>query len=317
MKEPFEKPPSLPKGNKRRLPSQPPLSEPTLFPLESNETSTNVPQFELREVKELKPHPALVRTQMFPSPARLAELECLGERLFEEPIVITHEGFIVDGHARWRIARQRCRKALLCEVWVLSQGYALVRILERNRQRHWFNSYCRVELALLLEPGMRKRAESTRDNSGQDTPPSNLTRSRPVDCRPEIARLAGVSTGNVTKVRMIRDGGISRLCEELRAGRMSIHAGWKLAKLSHADQESQLGWVRTRDRSTRRLKKLLALAESSLRSGAVPLRQIWMALLELKTYERLVKLAVQIDELLFAIENELRTDEEDTKTEHS
>jgi ParB-like chromosome segregation protein Spo0J len=293
-----------------------PLSEPTLFPLEPNATSTKIPQFERRAVGELKPHPALVRMQMLPSPARLAELEGLGDRLFEEPIVITHEGFIVDGHARWRIARQRERETLVCEIRVLSLGDALVCILERDRQHHWFNSYCRVELALLLEPGLSKRAEANQSNAGQDQCPSNLTRSKPIDCRPEIARLARVSTGNVSKVRTIRDRGIRRLKDELRAGRMSIHAAWKLAQMSPAEQESSLGWRRTRARRARRLDKLLALAESSPRSCTASLRQIWMALRELKTFERLLRLAVRIDELLLAIEYELQSDEEGTKAGH-
>jgi hypothetical protein len=97
---------------------------------------------------------------------------------------------------------------------------------------------------------------------------------------------------------------------------MSIHATWKLAQMSPAEQESSLGWRRTRARRARRLDKLLALAESSPRSCAATLRQIWMALRELKTHERLVNLAVRIDELLILIEYELKADEEASKPEY-
>jgi ParB-like chromosome segregation protein Spo0J len=293
-----------------------PLSEPTLFPLESNATSTNIPQFELRAVKDLSPHPALIRMQMLPSPARLAELESLGARPFDEPIVITHEGFIVDGHARWIIARQLGRERLMCDVRVLSQGEALVRILDRDAQRPRFNSYCRVELAFLLESGLRKRAEASQSNPGQERYPSNLTRSKPIDCRPEIARLAKVSTGNVSKVRSIRERGIPRLVSELRAGMMTIHAGWKLAQMSRADQEIQLGRLRTRARRARRIGKLLARVEPVSRALADSLRQLWMTLRELKAYERLAKLVGQIDAFLLEVECELQTDEEDTETEN-
>jgi hypothetical protein len=292
-----------------------PLDELDLFTKESDTNSTIVPRIETRAVDELKPHPALVKTGLFPSPARLAELEVLGERIFRDPLVVTHEGFIVDGHARWSIAQQRGQKAVVCAVYMLSRGQALVRILDADRGRHGFIPYRRVELALLLEPGLRKRAEAKRHDAGAS--PSNLTRSKQIDCRPEIAHLARVSTGNVTKVRAIRERGIPSLVEELRAGRMSIHAGWKLARMSPAEQQSHLGWRRTRARRARRLDKLIALAESGQRSFAAPLRKIWIALRELKTYERLLKLAVRIDELLLAIEYELETDEETTETEHS
>jgi hypothetical protein len=296
-------------AKKRKLPMQLPLSEPTLFPLESNAPPTNIPHFEQRAVKDLSPHPALIRMQMLPSPARLAELESLGARLFDEPIVITHEGFIVDGHARWIIARQGGRETMVCNVRVLSQGDALVRILERDAQRPRFNSYCRIELAFLLEPGMRKRAEAHRSNAGQHKCPSNLTRSKPIDCRPEIARLARVSTGNVSKVRSICERGIPRLMSELRAGMMTIHAGWKLAQMSRADQEIQLGRSRTQARRARRIGKLLALVEPVSRTLANSLRQLWMTLRELKAFERLAKLAGQIDALLLEVERELQTDE--------
>jgi len=108
---------------------------------------------------------------------------------------------------------------------------------------------------------------------------------------------------------VIRDNGIARLKEELRAGRISIHAGWKIAKMSRADQEGRLGWKRTRARRKKRLDKLLSLAEPPSQRLADVLCQLGMLLQQIKTNKRLVKLAGQIDALLLEIEGELGKDE--------
>ena len=45
----------------------------------------------------------------------------------------------------------------------------------------------------------------------------------PIDVRSEIARMAGVSSGNVTKVKQILARACQELQEELRRGEVSIH----------------------------------------------------------------------------------------------
>ena len=63
----------------------------------------------------------------------------------------------------------------------------------------------------LLEPCFRKRCGQPQPARGNDPSSSNLTNdARQRDVRKDVARVAGVSTGNVTKVKQILDSVISR-----------------------------------------------------------------------------------------------------------
>ena len=56
---------------------------------------------------------------------------------------------------------------------------------------------------------------------------SNLTNDTHKDVRKDIARLAGVSTGNVTKVKQILDSVTPEVQERLLRSEVSIHRAWQ------------------------------------------------------------------------------------------
>ena len=56
---------------------------------------------------------------------------------------------------------------------------------------------------------------------------SNLTEDAAVDVRKETAAAAGVSVGNVTKVKQLVGVGHPELLEALRGSEVSIHRAWK------------------------------------------------------------------------------------------
>ncbi len=61
-----------------------------------------------------KPHPSLLKQNLRPTEERLLALEKLGEAIFEQPLLITKENLIVDGYARWLIARRQQRSTMWC-----------------------------------------------------------------------------------------------------------------------------------------------------------------------------------------------------------
>ena len=69
-----------------------------------------------------------------------------------------------------------------------------------HRSVQGLNAYGRIVLALELEPHFRGQKAGRVDAR---LPPSMLTKGSHVDVRADIARVAGVSTGNVTKVKQI------------------------------------------------------------------------------------------------------------------
>ena len=61
---------------------------------------------------------------------------------------------------------------------------------------------------------------------------ANLTNVGRVDVRADIARVAGVSTGNVTKVKQLLDAVIPEVQDGLRHGEIRIHRAWQWRRLS-------------------------------------------------------------------------------------
>jgi hypothetical protein len=181
-------------------------------------------------------------------------LKIFGEAIFEQPLLITRDNLIVDGYARWLIARRRQRATLLCIKCQLIEQEALQRILQTHGRQEWLNAFCRVQLALELEPWFRAQAQANQSAGGKQKGSSTLTEDRRVDCRKKIAADAGVSTGNVTKVKQILGSERApQLIEVLRSGEIRIHRAWKLSKLPIAEQEAALGYQRFKKRRGERL----------------------------------------------------------------
>ena len=263
------------------------------------------PRMVMRRTDALKPHPSLLKQNRSPTNERLLALEKLGEAIFEQPLLITQENLIVDGYARWRIARQKQRDTMLCLVCQLTEQEALQRILQTHRRPEWLNAFSRVQLALELEPWFRERARANQSAGGKDKVSSKLTEDRRLDCRKQIATLAGVSTGNVTKVKQILESaGAQKLIEALRSDEISIHRAWTLRSLSTSKLESALGYQKFKKRRSERIRKLLA------RHGPKPdpivdsLRHLNLGLKGLKNAPRMAAHWKQIDELITALEHE-------------
>jgi hypothetical protein len=95
-------------------------------------------------------------------------------------------------------------------------------------------------LALELEPGLKQHANANQRHGGLRKGLSNLSGAERLDVRAEIAAAAGVSTGNVNKVKQILTDARSELILALRTGEASIHRAWSWLKeperqLEHLD----------------------------------------------------------------------------------
>jgi hypothetical protein len=60
---------------------------------------------EPRKTDELRPHPAMVQCNLLPTAVQLEPLHKAGLRVFQLPLLICHDGTIIDGYKRWMIAR--------------------------------------------------------------------------------------------------------------------------------------------------------------------------------------------------------------------
>jgi hypothetical protein len=92
---------------------------------------------------------------------------------------------------------------LRCIEHDLTETEALRCLLQKQRPSSGLNDFIRICLALDLEPFLREKAQANQQAGGQNKGSSNLTEADRVDVRSEIANLAGVGTGNVTKVKQL------------------------------------------------------------------------------------------------------------------
>ena len=157
-----------------------------------------------------------------------------------EPLVTTTDGTILDGHARWQVATERQQPTLPCIEYDVTEEEALQIVIRRHRTSEGLNDYGRIVLALGLEPYFRDRSDRPRPAPSGMKPSSNLTNVGRRDVRKDIAGEAGVSTGNVTKVKQILESVMSDVRERLLRGEVSIHRAWQWRTLSASGQRDAL-----------------------------------------------------------------------------
>jgi hypothetical protein len=191
-------------------------------------------------VDELHPHPSYVRHHLAVPASQLSALIARGNLAFREPLVITRDQTILDGYARFELARLQGRQTLPCIEYKLTETESLHWLLQMHRRSNGLNSFSRIVLALELEPGLKDKARLNQQAGGQNKGSSRLTEAERLDVRTEIADAAGVCVANVTKVKQLTMAAPSELLQGLRSGEISIHRAWQWSKLSAEKQTEEL-----------------------------------------------------------------------------
>jgi hypothetical protein len=206
----------------------------------------NLPRLINRRIGDLRSHPSYVKHQLFVSPDRLAAITRASDvaRLF--PILVTRTGAVIDGYARLELARRQNRETILCLEYNLSDQEALRWFVQLHSPSKGLNGFCRSLLALDLEPALQEAARGNQQTGGQKKGLSNLTEAQKVDTRSEIAAIADVSTGSLTKVRHVLNSAVPEIHVSARAGELSVHKAWQWSVESRDDQLKKLEEYRSK-----------------------------------------------------------------------
>jgi hypothetical protein len=203
----------------------------------------------LEEVKLslLRPHPAL---------------EELGLSLPLHSIcalpTVTRSGIILEGIATILAAQRVGQERITCVVHEMSELDALSWIIRNHRPSKGFNDFVRIRLALRWEPIFQRKAQANQIRAGRHKGSSNLTEAERIDVRSEIAELAGVGVGNVTKVKQLLPLACRDLLDALSSNEIRIHRAWLWRKKIHEEQRVLLATYLA-DKSLRKtVAKLLA-----------------------------------------------------------
>ena len=183
--------------------------------------------------------------------------------------MITRDRTIVDGYARVELGRQQGRLALPCIEYKLTEAEALHWLLQRHRRSNGLNAFSRILLALELEPGFKEKARSNQRTGGQNKGSSKLTEAQRLDVRSEIAAAAGVSAGNVTKVKQLTMTAHPKLLQALRSTEISIHRAWLWSK-SPPEKQREAFWLYQSERGIKKTIRTLVSRQRSKSSPSVP-----------------------------------------------
>jgi hypothetical protein len=224
-------------------------------------------------VRELRPHPSYVRHNLSVQPFKLGALEELGEVAFAYPLLITRDKCIIDGYARWELAKRRGRPILNCIEYDLTSEEALEELIRKHRRSQGLTDFIRIELALDLESYFKDKALLNRRAGGHLKGLSKLTVAEKVNSRTEVARVAHVSVGNVHKVKYILAHACMPLKEAARTGEISINLADKWSHEPEAKQHDFLRLLRI-ERGIRRRARHLVAAELAHFTPSKPDEQV-------------------------------------------
>jgi hypothetical protein len=213
-------------------------------------------------IADLLPHPALTRLSLGPSARELSDAIIRREQGHWDPVTISRERHILAGQAQWMLGQQRNESHIDCLQLDLSESEALLWLIERHKRSSSLNDFSRILLALELESLFRERAASNRSRGGREKGSSNLTEADHVDVRSEIAKVAGVSVGNVSKAKKLISASCPGLLEALREGEVSIHRASQWIECGRKPEDS-LRLHRSRRGIRRDIRQLIARHESS------------------------------------------------------
>jgi hypothetical protein len=206
-----------------------------------------------RSPSELHPHSSWVKHNLGLSVARLSAIATNWNPSQLDPISITRDGTILKGHEVCELARRMRLESVSGLEYDLDEAEALLWIIQHSHRDQELNPYHRIVLALDYEPSFRERARENQRAGGQFKGLTTLSEAQAINCRREIARLAGVSEGTLAKVRRLLQAGCPELLEALREGEVSIDCafGWLRNPEKQLDQltlyRSQGGITRTID----------------------------------------------------------------------
>lgn len=131
--------------------------------------------------------------------------------------LVTWEGILLDGHNRKAICERLELSYNTISIDLPDRGAAKTWVITNQFGRRNLQPYQRAELALQLESVISTKAKANqRMGSSTLTDPS-------IDTRNEIARIAGLASGTISKAKIISDKAPEEAKQRLRRGETTIN----------------------------------------------------------------------------------------------
>ena len=173
------------------------------------------------------------------APEELAQLEANIIRDGCRDSLVVWNGILIDGHNRFEICTRHSIKFDTVEMEFESKAHARIWMRENQRGRRNLSPAWKVELELgnkadLLEIGKKAMSDKKVGNTNASDEETTMSQNDKVDLPPvstriEIAKAAGVSTGQVGMAEQVKKKDPA-LWEQAKSGEVSISSAYKTIK---------------------------------------------------------------------------------------
>jgi len=153
------------------------------------------------------------------------EFETLKENVLAEGIrdaIVIWNGTVIDGHHRYRLAREFSLPFETREMTFDSLNDAKLWIIKNQSGRRNMTLYARTALALKLKEVIAEKAKARQARKPKDFVPQNSA-AQNNETRDQIAQIADTSRDTVSRVEFIEQNADEETKEQLRRGDVSIN----------------------------------------------------------------------------------------------
>ena len=241
---------------------------------EDPSTTTSQKRLVSWQVAKLRPHPSYARLGISISSSKLNVLLELGEDAFLVPLLVTSNGYVIDGYARLEVARLQGRATVECVEYDISEEEALRRLLLCHGPSPGLPPFTRIAMARGLTKSLKEKAFQHQQAGGRGKGSSKLAETERVDVRKEIARIAGVSVGSLTHALDVLRTAEPEILQALYLGEIKIDRAWRWCKAPHSCQRENLRLYR-RNRGMERVAEKLVARQARRMRRIGPHKSLW------------------------------------------
>ena len=189
-----------------------------------------------------------------------------------EPIVvwnINNELVIVDGHNRHSIATKHNLPIPIKEMTFDSRDDVRLWIVKNQLGRRNLDSdYQRGIIALKLKPIIAARAKQNMLATQNNNLAASSILTEQIDTREEIAKIAGLSTGSISKIEKISNEATDEIKQKVYDGTLSINKGYEATKALKDKQSEEQGrdspkHQKSKTHTVKEYKMLIALIKKA------------------------------------------------------
>lgn len=168
------------------------------------------------------------------------EDNCLAEGIREK--IITWNGYIIDGHNRYEIAKKWNLEYETESKHFKNENEAKIWMILNQVGRRNISKYVRSELVLILEDEYKILAKENLSIAGASYSPKEGCQisdkvTKPIDTKKELAKVANVSHDTIMRVKKIQEKAPEEVKEKLRTGEVSINQAYQEIKKEEKKQE--------------------------------------------------------------------------------